>query len=247
MVALPKVTVIAHRGWSAKYPENTLLAFREAIALGADGIEFDVHQSKNGQLVVIHDADVSRTTNGTGQVSTLTLDALWALDAGRGERIPTLREVLELGRGKVVFHLEIKAPGIEEKVVTLMDDVGVMDTTYFSSFSHTSMARIKALRPTAKVATLESAVAVDSETKQTRLANQFVKHAQKVNAMAVHINYVNATPIIINTLHAAKLRVNIWTVDSEILAGELAKMGVDGFFTNRLDIVLNFLKKAPVK
>ncbi|OLS13359.1 MAG: glycerophosphodiester phosphodiesterase [Promethearchaeota archaeon CR_4] len=247
LVDLPKVTIIAHRGWSAKYPENTLLAFREAIALGAEAIEFDVHPSRDGELVVIHDADVSRTTNGKGNVSTLPFNALRALDAGQGERIPTLREVLELGRGKVFFHLEMKASGIEEKVLALVDDVGVMDATYFSSFIHPVMGTVKALRPIAKVATLESPVLADSEAKQLRLATLFIKHAQKVNAMAVHVNDSNTTPIIVDKLHASGLRVNVWTVDSENLAAELVKMGVDGFFTNRIDVMLNLVRKILKK
>lgn len=240
---MPRMTIIAHRGWPAKFPENTLLSFREAIALGVDSIEFDVHLTKDGQLVVIHDGDVSRTTNGKGNVSKLTLKALRALDAGQGERIPTLREVLELGKGKVAFHLEIKAPGTEKKVIALVEDEGVMDTTYFSSFSHPTMGNIKALRPAAKVATLETQTDISSEAKQQRVAKQFTQHAQKVQAIASHIHFLNVTPVIVNYLHEHGLQVNVWTVDSEILAEELMQMGVDGIFTNRADALLNFIKK----
>ncbi len=244
---MQKLTVIAHRGWSAKYPENTLLAFREAIALGADAIEFDVRRSKDGELVISHDAEVSRTTNGKGDISKLTFSKLRTFNAGQGERIPTLREVLELGKGKIAFQCEIKDPGIEEKVVALIDDVGVMDTTYFSSFNHAIMGKVKALRPAAKVATLETKVDMGSEAKQQQLAKQFVQRAGKIQAMAVHIHLNDASPIIIKHLHENGLRVNVWTVDSEILFEELVKMGVDGIFTNRLDTLLDFVKKGQKK
>ncbi len=242
-----KLTVIAHRGWSAKYPENTLLAFREAITLGADAIEFDVRQSKDGELVIIHNSNVDNTTNGNGEVSKLTFSKLRTLDAGRGERIPTLREVLELGKGKITFHCEIKDPNIEDKVVTVIDDVGVMDATYFSSFNHMIMGKVKGLRRTAKVATLEGKIDVGSETAQKRVAKNFAQHAKKVQAMAVHINLNTAWPIIIKDLHDCGLRVNVWTVDSDIILEELANMGVDGIFTNHPDVMLDFVKKRQAK
>ncbi len=244
---MQKLTVIAHRGWSAKFPENTLLAFREAIALGADAIEFDVRQSKDGELVISHDADVSRTTNGKGDVAKLTFNKLRTFDTGQGERVPTLREVLELGKGKIAFQCEIKVPKIEEKIIQLIENVGVLDATYFSSFSHAIMGKVKELRPAAKVATLESKVDLGSEAQQRRLAKQFVDRAQKVKAMAVHINMNDASPIIFKYLHENGLRVNVWTVDSEILAEELVNMGADGIFTNRPDAMLDFVKKGQAK
>ena len=90
------IWVAAHRGWSKKYPENTLLSFKEAIGLGVDQLELDVRVTKDNELVVIHDATVDRTTNGTGKVCEMTLAELKELDAGNGEKIPTLRELMEL-------------------------------------------------------------------------------------------------------------------------------------------------------
>ena len=94
--------IIAHRGASDDEPENTLRAFRRAIELGADMVELDVHLSRDGHVVVIHDDDVARTTDGTGEVPSLTLGELRRLNAGKGERIPTLQEVIDLVRGGVV-------------------------------------------------------------------------------------------------------------------------------------------------
>lgn len=113
----PKPLVVAHRGDLEHFPENTLSAFESAIDLGADAIELDVFLTKDGELVVVHDHILERTTNGTGYVGDLTLSELRRLDAGswfgerfRGERIPTLGEVLELGNGRVRFELELRTP-----------------------------------------------------------------------------------------------------------------------------------------
>src|SRR5271157_2119631 len=173
------VTAIAHRGLSAQYPENTLLAFREAIAVGADAIEFDVHQTLDGELVVMHDGDVSRTTNGTGFIKDLTFADLRELDAGQSELIPTLREVLELGRGKVHFQLEVKVAKIEEAILGCIDEVGVFDDIYFSSFGHTIMKVVKELQPEAKVATLETERPMGTPAQEQHMIKAFIKNAQK--------------------------------------------------------------------
>jgi glycerophosphoryl diester phosphodiesterase len=102
--------IYAHRGASATHPENTLLAFRAALESGADGIELDVHLTADGIPVVIHDRDVARTTDGYGLVDEMPLKRLQALDAGRGERVPTLAEVVSLISDAVHLDIEIKAP-----------------------------------------------------------------------------------------------------------------------------------------
>src|SRR4051812_42119977 len=103
--------VFAHRGFSATYPENTLLAFKKALVLGIDGIELDVHATADGFPVVIHDRAVERTTNGAGHVDELPLATLRRFDAGRGERVPTLAEVLELVQDRAYLDIEVKGRG----------------------------------------------------------------------------------------------------------------------------------------
>src|SRR5512147_525299 len=101
--------IIAHRGASAYEPENTLRAFRRAIELGADMSELDVHLSRDGELVVIHNASVDQTTNGHGAIQDLTLAQIKQLDAGKGERVPILQEVIDLVRGRNGLYIELKA------------------------------------------------------------------------------------------------------------------------------------------
>lgn len=140
------IFVAAHRGWKAKYPENTLQAFKAALALGVDQLETDVHVTKDGALVLIHDATVDRTTNGTGNVSDLTLAELKALDAGNGEQIPTLLEFMELVKDHPTITLDIElkeypTPGKEalafsvcDRVLKILDDYGFADRSVINTW-----------------------------------------------------------------------------------------------------------------
>ena len=147
---MKQVQVYAHRGASAYAPENTLPAFALAMEQGADGIELDIHLTKDGELVVIHDEKVDRTTNGTGLVKDYTLAELRGLCADNGmegfseARIPTLREVLALVKpSDMMVNIEIKTgilwyDGIEEKALRLVQDMGMQDRVIWSSFNHYS-------------------------------------------------------------------------------------------------------------
>ena len=139
----PSFTIIAHRGASAYAPENTLAAFDKALDLGAADVEFDVHFGADGQVVVIHDDTVDRTTNGAGAVAALTLAQLKSLDAGSWfaaqfseERIPTLVELLERYKDRLHFHIEVKgrAEHLSEKTIDLVRDHGWLDSVTITSF-----------------------------------------------------------------------------------------------------------------
>jgi glycerophosphoryl diester phosphodiesterase len=144
--------IAAHRGGRAYAPENTLAAFKDAIAQGVDAIEFDVQMTKDGELVVIHDTTVDRTTNGTGAVRDLTLAKIRALDAGDGQQVPTLDEVLQLARaaGMPVFA-ETKAAhlysGVEEKLVNTLEQAGLVEAAVVQSFERASLDRLHDLNP----------------------------------------------------------------------------------------------------
>src|SRR3989449_9458057 len=141
--------VIAHRGASAAAPENTLAAFRLAADLGADGIELDVRGTADGQLVVLHDASVNRTTDGAGRVAALTLDQLRRVDAGkkfgpsfRGERIPLLSQVFEVVAGRLLVDVEIKAAGVEAGPLGLIRRIGMGGAGLLSSLRFEIVARM---------------------------------------------------------------------------------------------------------
>ena len=157
-----RTAVIAHRGFSGTRPENTLAAVKAAIEVGADMVEVDVTLTSDGQVVCIHDDTVNRTTNGSGPVTGYTLDELRRLDAGgwfspeyAGEKIPTMAEVLELSRGRILVNIEIKSEvvtdqaegGIAEKVVRLLHELKMTDQVIVLSFDPRALEQVRAADP----------------------------------------------------------------------------------------------------
>ena len=184
--------IYGHRGASAYAPENTLEAFRLAMDMGADGFELDVHLSKDGELVVIHDETVDRTTDGAGLVRELTLAQLKALDASngkeayRGARIPTLEEVFELIRDtRHLVNVEIKTdecfyPGLEEKCLELAARMGVEDRVIYSSFNHFTLLKLRQLKPDLKLGMLFGDIMVNP-WEYARQLNVDYLHPMKLN------------------------------------------------------------------
>ena len=207
--------VFAHRGASAYAPENTLPAFALAARQGADGIELDVHLSKDGELVVIHDETLDRTTNGTGAVKDHTLAELQALCAGNGmsgfdgARIPTLREVLELVRPTgMLVNIELKTSlvwydGIEEKTLALVEALGMQERVIYSSFNHYSIERVRQLAPQAQTAYLFADIICDVE-----------KYAAAHGVGGLHPGLCNVRMAdFLHTYLASGLAVRVWTVN----------------------------------
>jgi glycerophosphoryl diester phosphodiesterase len=165
---------IAHRGYSSKYPENTMPAFEQAAAAGADMIELDIRLSRDGRLVVIHDETIDRTSNGTGTVAELTLEGLrrhsfnnGMAEAGRVE-IPTLDEVIAWASDRVTLNIEIKNDpvrneGIEEKLAALLSDPRFAHRVVVSSFDREALVRLKRIAPMVRIGMLYGAVRPDFE------------------------------------------------------------------------------------
>lgn len=137
---------LGHRGAMAHAPENTFRSFRRALELGADGFELDVHRSRDGHLMVIHDARVDKTTHGTGFVAELTLDQLRALDAGDGERIPTLTEVFDAFPSAYIY-VELKGEETEILTADLVREKQAVERVIVGSFDGEKIARVKAYAP----------------------------------------------------------------------------------------------------
>ena len=158
----------AHRGFKGKYPENTMLAFKKAIEAGADGIEFDVHLSKDGEIVIIHDETLERTTDGSGLVGEKTLAQLKKLNASKNypdyqvQRILTLREYFDFAKDyDIITNIELKTsiidyPGIEEKVYKVIKEYDLAKKIIISSFNHNSLVNFKKLDQNIKCGVLES-------------------------------------------------------------------------------------------
>ncbi len=219
-----KVSIIAHRGASAYEPENTLRAIKRALELGADLVEVDVQLSRDGHVVVIHDESVDRTTNGRGYVKDMTLDQLRKLDAGLGEKIPTLEEVLDIIKDKAILIIEIKAPEAVEKVVRTVEEKEMTEKVIVSSFSQDTVKRVKMLNPKIK----------------TGLIFPFhpLKLAQLATEAGVEVffsKYVDKT--MVREAHKQGLTIYPWTIDDLEEAKRLLGMEVDGISTNKPDLL----------
>lgn len=213
--------VLAHRGASGYAPENTLEAFRLAVEQGADGFELDVHFSRDGHLVVIHDETVDRTTNGKGRVWDLTLEELQTLDACagkdayKGARIPTLAQVLELIQGTgLICNIEIKTdnifyPGIEQAVLDLVKRMDLENQIIYSSFNHFTLRKIRELDKNARLGMLFGDVLVEPWKYASAMLD-----VQYLHPMAANINIPNFA----EDSRAAGYGVNAWTInDAEMM------------------------------
>lgn len=226
--------VIGHRGASAEAPENTLAAFRRALAIGADAVELDVHLSADAEPVVIHDHVLGRTTDGRGLVGSHPLSALRHLDAGRwfgeafaGERIPTLVEALDVLRSvRVIVELKngpVRYPRIAERVAAVIRSSGHQTVT-ISSFDHPLLREVKTVGPPLETAVLYSARPLHP-----------LRLAEDVGAGMLHPFWQYLTPDAVAAAHEAGLRVETWVVDERDDLVRVVGMGVDGVMTSHLE------------
>ncbi len=220
--------VFAHRGGPRHAPENTLSAFRTAIADGADGLEFDVQMSRDGALVVIHDETVDRTTNGTGAVRDLTLAELRSLDAGAGERIPTFEEVVQQAQASGVTILpEAKSahlyPGVEGKMVAALQAAGYIDHTIVVDFERDSLERFHRLDPGLRLCALYGTGQFDVSAP-----------AGEAGLVCPEAEMVLLDPAIIREAHLEGRQVFVWflALENPLAIRAMRFFGADGFIAN---------------
>ena len=216
-----------HRGDPAHHPENTMRSFRAAIAAGCDLIECDVHLSSDGRLVVIHDHTLERTTNGTGLVRDHTAAELRRLDAGEGEHIPLLQEVVELAIGKVGLVIEIKQipiqyPGLEDKLVAMLRQLGAVSECAVVSFHHPSIRQLRQMEPKLQLGILEGARPIDP-----------ARMMREAGADVYSPHWGATDPQLVKDIHHAGGAVAVWTVDDEMAVAWCRLCRPDSIFTNR--------------
>ena len=222
--------VIAHRGASGTRPENTLCAFRRAAELGAPMVELDVQLTRDGEVVVIHDLTLERTTDGSGPVRHRSLAEIRRLDAGswfgpsfRGERIPTLAEVLDAIPLDV--NVELKpcgADGLEPRALAIVEAAGALDRVVFSSFDPGALERLRACSVRATLAVLWEYDPIP----------EAVRRAERVDARALHLRKEAVSPDALRAAAVAGLPVRVWTVNAPAEFTRLAAAGVSGIFTD---------------
>lgn len=236
LVALHKVgglmvSVIAHRGSGVGPLENTLRGMKQALAWGVDGVEFDVWASQDDEVIVFHDETVDRTTNGTGLVSSYSLTELKQLNAGEGESIPTLKEMLMLltPHEHLLINIEIKAPDIEESVLQIVQEFKVLKRTVISAFSSDVLQRVHALNADASCALLYTAM------------KDPIDLAKDVGCTGLHPLFQAVTNELVSACREEGMHVIPWTVNFEEEMLRLIVLGVDGIITDVPPLLLDLM------
>lgn len=224
----------AHRGASSEYPENTMLAFEEAVRIGADGIELDVHKSSDGKLIVIHDEDVRRTHLGNGLVKDFTLKEIKTFKCRKKifrdndkALIPTLNEVLELLKNtSLLLNIELKTDiiqyeDIEQDVINLVKEYGVENRVMFSSFHSESIVKCKEIDSSFYTGFLFD-----------KKVDEVVNYAKKIKADGLHPNYKLITQEMLKSAHKNNLKVIPYTVNNPNYMKKAIDLGIDGVFTD---------------
>ncbi|MEA3375544.1 MAG: glycerophosphodiester phosphodiesterase family protein [Chloroflexota bacterium] len=237
---------IAHRGASAVAPENTLAAFEKAAQLGADGIELDVRLCADGVPVVIHDASVDATTDGSGRVAGMTLAELKQLDAGSwfgpafaGERIPTLAETVATVGDQLLLNFELKGEGLVDRglvraVVDLVEHHRLAERVLVSSFNPLALRHVQEIAPQIITGMLY--------TIRARLALARLVSARPYTAMHPHARTLDEGHM--NWIQEHNHRIHVWTVDDSSEMRRLVEWGVDGIMTNVPDRLRTVLEVA---
>lgn len=242
--------LIAHRGYSSRAPENTLVAFEEALRAGAEVLECDVQLSRDGVVVVLHDPRVDRTTDGQGRVRALDWQRLSRLDAGyaerfgdafAGERIPRLEEVLELAKRRAQVFIEIKPEaiaGVEAHTLEAARRTGMLDDVGILSFAPVALRRVAAAEPRVPLGL------VFRWWRQRYL----VREALDVGAeyLVGYVTRLLGRPAIIEEARRHDLKVGAYVVDSEEAMRRLVRYGIDGMATNRIGELLPSLEGSRV-
>jgi glycerophosphoryl diester phosphodiesterase len=224
------IQVIGHRGIAGLEPENTLRSFRRAVELGVDYVECDVRLTSDRHLVLMHDETMDRTTNGNGRVAEMSFEAIRRLDAGHGERVPTLDELLELLRGRCKAHVELKGEGTEEPALRIVEARGMLGDVALTCFD---TARLRALRA------LSGKVAIEHIFGDP--PPDAIERALSVRAQRISAHHKHATADFVNAAHKAGLQVVAWPPNTVPEMQAMFDLGVDLLCTNRPDILLHHL------
>ncbi|XQY90545.1 glycerophosphodiester phosphodiesterase [Metabacillus sp. HB246100] len=242
--------IIGHRGFAGKYPENTMVSFKAAVDAGADGIELDVQMTKDGEIVVIHDETVDRTTDANGYVKDFTLEDISLLDASFTYKqftgmvkVPTLKEVLEWGRTipTLILNIELKNgivtyPGLERKVIQMITSYGMEDQVILSSFNHYSLVECKRINDRIKTAILY----------MEGLYKPY-DYAKGVGADGLHPYYLAITSSIIKESQKLNgLPIRPFTVNDEKVMRKLMVDKVSASITDLPDIAIS-IKDSSVR
>jgi glycerophosphoryl diester phosphodiesterase len=236
-----RIPIIAHRGASGVEPENTLAAFQAALDMKADAIECDVQICKSGEVLVFHDRRLKRITGTRGKLKKKKLAGIRKLDAGKGEHIPTLKEMLDYLDAKININIELKSKRVALATAMVIRN-GIRtghwknENFFVSSFHHKELRRFHEICPEIQIGMLFE--------RRPRRLKRWVKLFQPVS---VHLNVKHIKKKWIDKVHKFELKAYIWTVDDPEIARILINDGADGFFSNHPDRLLKARQSFKVK
>lgn len=234
-------TVLGHRGAKGHAPENTLASFRKAIELKATMTELDIHTSKDGHLIVMHDPVVDRTTNGSGRITDLTLEEIRRLDAGSwygpkfaGEKVPTLQEVIDVIKGHIDLNVEVKGgelfdPDLVDLLIEHIISNDIVEHVVVSSFQREYLREIKRKAPAVQIALLYSA----------ELSEPWKEAEDEGWHLHPHLRRVDAQ--LIDEAHSRGIMVRAWNPNAAEDMRPLVRLGVDGIGTDNPEVLLRVL------
>lgn len=239
--------IFGHRGAKAYFPENTLMSFQKAMEMGADGLELDIHYSKDGQIVVFHDFTLERMTGASGNIFDFTLaelEDLTVTEFGHTEEIPTLEAVLQTIKDyeeesdrEILLNIEFKAgsavyPGIEERTVALCEKYLKRSQLIYSSFDHYALKAIKAISPDIQTGVLTTAVMVDPW-----------EYVRKLQADFYHPYYMTLFGESLKAFAEERIMLNTYTVNDVQVAEKLMQAGIYSLITDTPDVMLEVRRR----
>jgi len=233
------ILIIGHKGASAIAPENTLMAFKKAIDLKANLVEFDIHKTKDDEIVIIHDQDTLSTTGVQGVIKDMALEEIKKLDAGQGEKIPTLLELIKVAKEKVGLQIEIKSSGLTEMLVKLLKEENLVNSSIVSCFAFDELVKLKNLEPKIKLGFL-----LPAELVRARQIKRKILKAVDKKFYAIHPHYNIANKEVVDFAHDNDLKVNVWTVNDKDVMARLIELGVDGIFTDDISMANELLGRV---
>jgi len=225
---------IGHRGARAYEPENTLSSYKKALELGVDAVELDVRRTKDGEIIVIHDAEVDRTTNGRGLVSQLTLKEIKQFNTEKDQKIPTLEEALDFLDKKVKVLIELKETGFDEKMLKVIRKKGLEKNVIIVSFLEEALRKVRELDDI-----VETGLIYTNHKNPIKTASDL-----KANYLLPLYRFTHTADV--QKAHQNGLKVIVWTINKREEVAEYVKKGVDGITSDRPDILVKAEKGSEL-
>lgn len=218
---------IAHKGASKHAPKNSLEAFKKSVKSKIDAVEFDVHHTKDNKLVVMHDHNIKKTTDGFGSIHKLSLKELRKFHKSNGEPVPTLQEVINILKNKCIIKIDIKDEGIVKKILKIIKKNNIESSVIITSELVSVLKKIKKLSPKIKIEL--------GGFKEKRPVKEMIKEVKDIKAEIIGPHHSIVTKELVDESHKNKLEVHVWTVDDLKIMKKMKKLGVDGITSNYAD------------